>query len=92
MWTCVFTRARRAGALRGGRAYPRFEGANPPASSSGLDPIATVQTKLAGLGVGRARSFPWEVATSARRWCQAKSGERALSEMQRSGVGRGAWG
>src|SRR5262249_14415667 len=34
------------------------EGANPPASSSGLDPIATVQTKLAGLGLAGHVLFP----------------------------------
>jgi hypothetical protein len=63
-----------------------FRGSQPPAGGSGLDPIATVQIKLAALG-WQGAFFPWEVATSARRWCQARVGNVSLPDDF-----RGVWG
>lgn len=73
-----------------GGTHPHFEGANPPPSGSGLDPIATVQTKLAALA-RQGTFFPWEVATSARRWCQARVGNVSLSDDFQGSLGMTGW-
>jgi hypothetical protein len=82
-WGCVC----RSGTSYSAHRHPSpFRGSQPPAGGSGLDPIATVQIKLAALG-WQGAFFPWEVATSARRWCQARVGNVSLPDDF-----RGVWG